>query len=172
MSEIEEIEQFEEKPKRPTFLVVLAVLSFISLTMSFFSSLFNLFSGPMDKDAMDLYSARQYESISELRDLGQDGVADLIESTLNMSIYQNNDAFFSFHGLNFIAVVVGIIGVTFMLQLKKLGFHLYVVYSILPILFMYILLPMDLIPSFMIIGMVIISALFCILYALNLKHMK
>ena len=168
---MEEITSTEQK-KRPVFLVVLVVLSMISIVIGFFSAILNMLSGPMTEEMLETYTANQYESIAVMRDLNSEGLANIIEQILQMTIYQNNEAFFSFHFLSLITVVVGFVGVMMMFRLQKLGFHLYIIYSLLPILILYILIPMNMIPSFVVIGSLLLSAVFVILYALNLKHMR
>lgn len=165
------IEQ-EEKTKRPTFLVVLVVLSMISLVLTFFSSLLNLMSGPMQEEVLETFTATQYESIAVLRDLGSDGMANFLEQIIQMSVYQNNEIFVSSNGVSFIASILGIIGVMMMYRLRKLGFHLYVIYSLSPFVIYYLLFPISLIPTVMVIGSFIISLIFVLLYARFLKLME
>lgn len=162
----------DEKPKRPTFLVVLVILSAISMILSFISTVGALISGPMDSDTMEMYNADVYESLSVLRDSGAHSMADIVENFIHLAAYENNEIFYTNHLITLFIIIIGIVGITLMFQLRKLGFHLYIIYSILPILSMYILLPMELIPSFLVIGSLLISLLFIVLYGLNLKHMK
>jgi len=162
----------ESKLKRPNFLVVLLVLSGITIITSLYSTTTLLISGPMDDDSVEMYTAEQMENIQVLRDQGADDVAEMILSAMDMTIYQNTEVFYPFYLATLLSLIIGAVGIIFMYQLKKIGFHLYVVYSILPILWLYLFLPGDKIPNFLVFGSLFISLLFIILYAINLKHMK
>lgn len=162
----------DPEPKRPNFLVAIIVLSSVSIVSSLYSTLKSLFAGPMDKDQVDVYLAEQMESISLLRDQGADDIADMVMDVVDMSIYQNNEVFYSFNVATLLALFVGAASMFLMFRLKKLGFHLYVAYSLLPIIWFYVFLPGDIIPNFLVFGSLFISAVFIVLYALNLKHMK
>lgn len=165
--------QFEdEKPKRPTFLVVLAVLSYISIGIGSLGVLFSLIGGPSSQDEMEQQEAQLYESIEVMSDAGMDDFVNIIETSSQQAKYINNEVFYSFNILNLITLILGFLGVFLMMKLKKVGFHLYVAYSLLPVIIMYAMIPMNLIISASIIISVILSAIFCVLYGLNLKHME
>ncbi|MGM0479251.1 MAG: hypothetical protein ACQERC_08500 [Bacteroidota bacterium] len=166
------IDQRKSNERKPTFLVVLAVLSFIYLAFSLFGALGSLFSGPLNTEQMETQKAQLYESKSTLEAEGMDNFSEMIEKSIRYSEYMNFEAFYISHTTNIIISLVGIVAVILMLQLKRIGFHIYVAYSLLPIITMYIITPMELILTISVITMVVISALFTILYGLNLKHMK
>lgn len=168
-----ENQEFEnKKPKRPTFLVVLAVLSYISIGIGALGVLITLFVGPSSPEQMEQQEAQLYESIQVLNENGMDDFVRIIETSSQQARYINNEAFYSFNILNLIALIVGFIGVFMMMKLKKIGFHLYVAYSLLPIIISYAIIPTGLIINLSIIFSVILSAIFCIMYGLNLKHME
>lgn len=162
----------DEKPKRPNFLVVLAVLSYVSIGVGTLATLFSLISGPSSLEQQEQDEAQLYESIQLMRDSGMDDMVEMFETSAKQAVYINNEAFYSFNILNLLALIIGFIGVFLMMKLKKIGFHIYVAYSLLPIIIMYALIPMDLIIGVSIITSVILSAIFCVLYGLNLKHME
>lgn len=169
---MENLEFENEKPKRPTFLVVLAVLSYISLGIGSLGVLFSLISGPSSQEQMEQQEAQLYESIQVMNEAGMDDFVSIIETSSQQAKYINNEAFYAYNILNLLSIIIGFIGVFLMMKLKKLGFHLYVAYSLLPIIIMYAIIPMDLIIGASIIVSVILSAIFCVLYGLNLKHME
>lgn len=158
--------------KKPTFLVFLSVLSFISLAFSFFGVISSLISGPISEEEMEMQRAALYDSISTLQAQGMDGFASTFEKLMLYSEYMNSEAFYLGLTTSLITSIVGLVAVILMLKLRKIGFHLYVAYSLLPIITMYIITPMELISTFVVIVSLVISALFCILYGINLKHMK
>lgn len=158
--------------KRPTFLIILAVLSFLSLALSFFGSLFSFFAGPLSEEEIESQNADLYESVSLLKSQGMDGFADTMEKTMQYANYMNSEAFVMGNLTSLLVSILGILAVVMMLKLKKIGFHLYVAYSLLPILLMYAIAPAEYITTFSVVTSLVISALFCLLYGLNLKHMK
>lgn len=172
MSEQLDSKEMNSKKKRPTFLIILAVLSFLSLVLSFFGSLFSFLSGPLSEEEMESQSAQLYESISLLKSQGMDGFADTMEKTMMYADYMNSEAFYIGNLTSLLVSILGIVAVILMLKLRKIGFHLYVAYSLLPILLMYVIAPIELITTFAVVTSLIVSALFCLLYGLNLKHMK
>jgi hypothetical protein len=165
-------EQEYQPTSKPTFLVVLAVLSFISMGLNFLQYLISLMSGPMNQDAWELYEATMYESVGQMNDLGMSGMAAMVEQVIQMSYIANFDYFVLNNVLQLVAVLIGAAGVFMMLRLKKIGFHLYVIYSLLPVVIMYLLFPAEVIATFVVVSTLVVSAIFCVLYALNLKHMK
>lgn len=165
-------EQEYQPTAKPTFLVVLAVLSFISMGLNFLQYLFSFISGPMNQDAWEVYEATMYESVGQMNDLEWSGMAQMVEQVIQMSYMANFDYFVLNNLLQLIAVLIGGAGVFMMLRLKKIGFHLYVIYSLLPVVIMYLLFPTEVIATFVVVSTLVVSAIFCLLYALNLKHMK
>lgn len=161
-----------EKPKRPNFLVALIILSAVSMVMSLSTSISGLSSGAPSEDEREAYIADQYVSINELKDQGFDGMAEVLEEVLLMTVYQNEHVYTSYYWLTLLYTLLGMAAIVLMFQLRKLGFHLYVIYSLAPIIVTYILIPVSMIPSFIIIVSLLVSLLFCVLYGLNLKYMK
>lgn len=169
---MENLEVENEKPKRPTFLVVLAVLSYIWIGIGTIGVLISLLSGPSSQEQMEQQEAQLYESIQVMNESGMDDFVSLIETSLQQAKYINNEVFYTINILNLLSFIIGFIGVYLMMKLKKIGFHLYVAYSLLPIIVMYAIIPAELIIGASIIFSVILSAIFCVLYGLNLKHME
>jgi hypothetical protein len=169
---MENLEFEDEKPKRPNFLVVLAVLSYISIGLGLLATLFTLISGPSSIEQIEQEEAQLYESIQQMEEAGMDDIVQIFETSAQQAVYINNEVFYSFNILNLISLILGFMGVFLMMKLKKVGFHLYVAYSLLPIIISYALIPMNLIIGASIITAVILSAIFCVLYGLNLKHME
>lgn len=172
MEQLENNEEVNSNEKKPTFLVFLAVMSFISLAFSFFGVLSSIFSGPQTEEQIEMQRAAMYDSIATFQAQGMDDVAAMFEKLMRYTEYMNSEAFYIGLITSLITSIVGLIAVILMLKLRKIGFHLYVVYSLLPIITMYIITPMELISTFIVIVSLVISALFCILYGINLKHMK
>lgn len=169
--EIDNTQPFQPK-RKPTLLVVLAVLSFISIGLTLLQQVFALMSGPMSEDQLEVYEATVYESIAQLREVGMDGMVAMMEKVLAMSVYANNEVYFMNNLMTLLFAVLGGVGVYMMLQLNKMGFHFYIIYSLSPVLVLYTLFPIAAIPTIVVVVSLIIGAVFCLLYGLNLKHMK
>jgi hypothetical protein len=107
-----------------------------------------------------------------MKEARMDDMVEIFETSAQQAVYINNEVFYSFNILNLLSLIIGFMGVYIMMKLKKVGFHLYVAYSLLPIIISYAIIPMNLIIGASIIFSVILSAIFCVLYGLNLKHME
>jgi hypothetical protein len=158
--------------KRPVFITVLAILSFVYIGLYFIVLVFSLASGPLNEDELEESSAAAYSIVEQLEDQGFDLSTQMVEPSIRYSEYMNNEVFYLYNLLQLLTLIVGAIGVFMMFKLKKTGFHIYVGYSLLPILIMYAITPMELIMTITVVTSVVISALFCVLYGLNLKDMK
>ncbi len=173
MTEYTVIDEQENKNNKPTtFLIILAVLSLLNMVFSFFGTIVAFFSGPFSEDQMEAQNADLYESIGLLQDQGMDGLAGTLEKIMLYADYMNSEAFVISNVSSLLVSILGIIAVVLMLKLKKIGFHLYVAYSLLPILLMYVISPAEFITTIVVVTSLIVSGIFCLLYGLNLKHMK
>ena len=166
-----ELSNTEEK--RPRSLNILLILSSIYIIMSFSGTLQSLSNGPLTQVQMETETADFYGSIVELRDQGiGEGLADMAEVIIETSFYINNEAFYLTHNLRLLELIIGAISIVLMFQLKKTGFHVYLFYSLFPIITTYITLPQEFILTASIILMLMFAALFAFLYGSKLKYMK
>lgn len=163
----------ETQAKRPVLLTVLVILSAIYIIGSLLAVTSALISGPLSEEALETELEGLYELSAELSANGAgEQLAGMTNTIIDNAVYINNEVFMLSHTLSLITLIIGAIGVFMMFNLKKIGFHLYVIYSLLPIITMYIITPMELIITFSVISAVVLAALFSVLYGLNLKHMK
>jgi hypothetical protein len=136
----------ETKPKRPTLLTVLCILTFIGSGM-------NLFSGLVIAGFYDVFVAVAQEFAERFKIPGVD------------LLLETKPLFFLVTALFYAGSVVGAI---LMMQLKKIGFHVYTIFQILliiaPMYFMHLASPG--IPE------LFFSGLFVLLYSTNLKFMS
>ncbi len=158
---------------RPRALNILLILSAVYIVMSFSATLQAIMGGPLTQVQLETETADFYGSISELRDqgIGQE-FTDMAETMIETSFYINNEVFYLYNTLRLMELLIGAISIVLMFQLKKVGFHIYIVYSLLPIITTYITLPQELILTASIIVLVLIAALFALLYGSKLKYMK
>lgn len=173
MEEFETIESVQpEKKKKPVFLVILSVLSLITIGFGLISALLAIMNGPVDFELLEEGMTEMYGMIDLYEEQGIDFMVSFIQKTIDSNLYINNEAFFLNQIFTLITLLIGLVAVIMMLKLKKIGYHLYIIYSFLPVITLYVVLPSELISTVFVIVSLIMSALFCLLYGLNLKHMK
>jgi len=160
----------EVKP-RPGFLTVLCVLSFISTGLGLVSGLINMFSGPSSKEQMLQAKVEMTKSISQMKGMGMQSFADMLEK-IQMMTQEINDSFYLASVISLITVVLGLYGVFLMWKGFKKGFHFYIVYCLLTIASLYIYVSPSNVPSVVVIFNLALSGLFILMYSRNLKWMK
>lgn len=157
-------------PKR---LKILVILSGIYIAFSLMGTVQSLFGGPLSEEEIQNEELQFYEMINELEaeGIGQE-FTEMAEVMISTSVYINNEAFYLSNSLRLVELLVGAFSLFLMFHLKKIGFHLYIIYSFLPILITYIVLPMELILTASIIVSVLLGAFFALLYGRSLKDMS
>lgn len=166
-----QIDNFQEQEERPSFLKVLCILSWISTGIALISGLFNLVTGPFSEEKMLEQRVDMMKSIDELKTLEMNGMAELFEKIQRMTESMNAQ-FYYVQTVSLIVVTIGVFGVFKMWNRSKLGFHLYIIYSLLSVLTVYLFVaPVD-VPSIVVIFNLIISGIFILMYSRNLKWMK
>ena len=169
---MEELEDFTfENKKRPAFLTVLGVLSFITIGWTYLQAFISLATGPMNEEQFVEYKVQLTKSINEARDVGMDGVAQIMEKVIVMTEATNANHYLMVVSNLFIATI-GLLAVIQMFKGKKIGFHLYIIYSLIAMFQLYIFVSPTDVPTFIIIINAIISGLFIFMYSRNLSWMK
>jgi hypothetical protein len=158
--------------RKPTFLVVLAVLSFIYMTLQLFGTVSSLVSGPMNEEQFEQFEAQTYQSMQMILSLSEEEIAEQLAPSIEFKRYENEHVFYLYNWLTLFTILLGTAAVIFMLRLNKIGFHMYVVYSLLPIIILYALFPSGIYKTSDILSLLFFGALFSVLYGLNLKHMN
>ena len=164
------IDKSSEKEPRPSMLTVVCILSYISIGLGLMAAFSGLIMGPMSEEMMLEQKLEWAKMADELRSVGADGFVQIIEQLDRMTETLNNNHY----GNTIVAVInhlIGLIGVIFMWQGRKLGFHLYIVYSILAIVQLYFFVSPADIPTLGVVFNVLFSGLFIFLYSRNLKWM-
>lgn len=164
-------EMNETEQKRPVFLLVLCILSFVSIGWSLLTSIIALFTGPASEEAMLETKVEFTKQINQMNELGSEWGADIIRKMINM-IESTNASHYSFTMTTIVILLIGATGVFWMLKRKKLGFHIYIIYSLLTAVQLYLFVDPKYIPTFLVIFSAILSGIFILLYSLNLKWMK
>jgi hypothetical protein len=161
-----------ETPKRPTFLTVLVILTWLSVGMMIMTNFTGLVTGPLGEEELLEQEVKAAESIVELREVGQESFIQFIEVGLERNRYLHEKAFYQANIVTLILAILGAVAAWFMWNGRKLGFHLYIVYSLLTVVQSYFVYPMELIIQVEIYFNLAISALFVFMYSRNLHWMN
>ena len=158
-------EEQQNKLQRPTFLLVLCILTFIGSGWGTLSNLFSVFTAGLTDSSMQM---EHYSSM--LNSMDQGAGSAVLSDILNSTMASLQATFVHAREIAVVSLVLSVIsllGAILMFQLRRLGFYLYTAAQIV-------------LPYFagfsMYVGMVmffsgLISLLFIILYAVNLKYM-
>lgn len=157
--------------KRPTFLSVLCILSFVWMGISALGPLFGLVTGPQSEDQMLEGKAALYQTATQMKEQHMDGFARVMRQLGDMA-ESLNDHHYLVQLVTLIVLAIGVFGVIQMWKLKKIGFHMYIIYSLVASSQVYFFVKPELVPTFLIVFNLIISGIFVLLYALNVKHLK
>ncbi|MEO9257573.1 MAG: hypothetical protein ABI207_04275 [Crocinitomicaceae bacterium] len=158
--------------KPPTFLIVLAVLSFLYMSSGLFASATALFTGPVSQSEMEQIEVGLSNSVNEMNKMGQPAFAGMFETVIKKMHYTNEYVFYKQNALALLVALIGITGIVFMLKLKKMGFHIYIIYCLATVGIMYVVYPINLILNIEVYVSLFFSALFIFLYSRNLKVMQ
>jgi hypothetical protein len=156
-------------PQRPTLLTVICILSFIAGAFSLWSGFQNAFTDA-PQQAVEEAKAKMEEAMAQMGDQGMPMVQEMMESTITMAEKAAENAKPMGYGEIALALL-SLFGVWNMWNLKKNGFWMYVAASVGGLVMPLVFLGGGLMT---IIGLGfggLISIVFIILYAVNLKHM-
>lgn len=161
----------ETREPRPRFLLVLCILSFISIGWTLLQGLYGLLTGPNDEETMLQLKVEFTKSMTEMSDLGMNYWASFFDKMIHLT-ESTNAAHYAVVTSNIVIVLIGLLGVIWMLKGRKLGFHLYIIYSLLSSVQIYFFVSATYVPTLLITVNLVISAIFILLYGLNLRWMK
>jgi len=157
--------------KTPRGLVILSVFSLINSGFSLLSTLGSLIIGKPDEGTIKEADLELKKQAIEYKKLQLDYVAELLEK-----LYQMNqafmDAYYAYYTVLLLVFSIGVAGVILMLKRIKLGFHLYITYSILGIGHLYLFAAPNIIPTPLIVISLFFSGLFIFLYSRFLPWMN
>lgn len=160
-----------EQKERPQMLLVLCILSWVFIGFSLITNLQTFIRGPISEEAMGTAKADMLGLINEAQNAGMGSIAEMFAKVQHMlEVYNANH--YSFYGLTLLILGIGLLGVIWMFLGKKQGFHIYIAYSILSVVEIYMFLSPSEIPNAFTIFGVLISALFIFLYSRTLSWMK
>ena len=94
----------------------------------------------------------------------------IMQASVIAGYYQ--ESFYSFQLVQFLCIGCGLAGAIWMFKGKKIGFHLYIIYSLISLGSMYIFIPFSEVPSYSILFNGLFSGLFIWMYSRNLSWLK
>lgn len=151
------------------FLITLCVLSFVYIGWSLISELLSFSTGRFNAEQMDYQRIEIMKNIHQMQELKMDFFEATFRNLLHLMEAVNNN-FYLFHTLSLIFLLIGLVGVIFLLRRKKLGFHLYIIYSLLMSSIFYFVAAPQFVPGLVLGWNLFISGLFVLLYWLNVKR--
>jgi len=161
----------QASPKRPRFLLVICILSLVWTGSTFFSGLMELADGPLTKSEMNVALVEMDRSMEELKTNNMQSWVPMFQKLRQMTIESNNK-FYPILVTNLLVLLIGIFGVVQMLRGFKIGFHLYIIYSLLSVVQLYIFLSPTIIPTMLVVFNLLFAGLFVSMYAANLKSLR
>lgn len=170
---METIEMNEIREKRPTFLTVLCILTIVNVGLALIGEISFTASGPWDQadfKAHEIEYAKQKAELSKQKEMPE-FVTEIMESAYQLEIDMHNN-FYLVVVVSFAMYLIGLFGAIFMLQGKKLGFHLYIIYSLVSVASIYTYSqPQNVHVSIIVMGL-LFSGIFIFMYSRNLKWLK
>lgn len=163
-------EELKSKQNMPQFLKVLSILSIIWIAFSLLSNVSRLFTGRISDDLMEQQKIDILKSVDQFKALGYEGIANDVQKMIPMGEAINSSDFF-FPFFTIVSLVLGLFGIINMRKAKKIGFHFYIIYSLLTVVQPYFFMSPKIIPSMLVFWNIFISGIFVFLYSRNLKWM-
>lgn len=170
------LDEVQEVPQegRPVFITVLCILTWIGSGFTFLSSIYNMFTLKASQEILKQSNINFGDLASELPEGGDAG--DRFARSMAQGMGNSFDAMIEWGAtLNFVSMGVSlacILGALLMFKLKKAGFFIYTIATIISIVVPVVLLGGNIFTIFSTVLGGIFGVLFIILYGVNLKHMK
>jgi hypothetical protein len=171
MSDVLETEKVMSSPQRPRGLTILCILTGLSTVFSLFSEFTSLINGPLNETQLRATKIEFTKLIDELKTLEMDSLAVMIEKLNAMTVSLNNQ-FYAVTLTTICILLVGLSGAVMMWLRNKVGFHLYICYSLLVAVQLYFFVAPSAVPTPILVWNVLISGLFVFLYSRHLSWLK
>lgn len=168
---METLEDNDQKVKRPVLLTVLAILSLVSISFGLLGSILGILNGPPSAEELEVAMSAYSTNIAILEQAGEPYWVDVMTKMLKLISYTNAN-FYMNTIIELLAYIVGLSGVIMMLRGRKIGFHLYIIYSLIMVFSIYASAPVSEIPPFYFITLGTVALVFILLYSRTLKFLK
>ncbi|SFT75438.1 hypothetical protein SAMN05216474_2178 [Lishizhenia tianjinensis] len=171
--EPEIIEHYEEQKDRPPFLIVLLVLTALNLVSSLYNSVTGLLSEKPVVDREQTLGPEFEEARDEIATQeGGEEALEMLDGVLNHFFYLMTEGYYANLILQIITVLVGVLAVVLLFKMKKLGFHVYLIYTLLGVFGFYLIMPAAAVSGIIIFAFAVMGGIMALLYAINFKHLK
>jgi hypothetical protein len=170
MSVMNEFKQ-PQKSRIPQLLLVTGIISLLGTGSTILSSLMSIILG---KPSQEEITESKLELAKSLEQVEKNDVQFLEELIRNLQImldamYQN---FFLYTFVAALVAGVGLSGIIFMFKRKELGFHLYIIYSLLYVAQSYLFVSPANVPLVLVITNLGISGIFIYIYSRSLNWFR
>lgn len=157
------------REKRGTTVMVLCILSWVWLGLSTLGFLVTVTQGPATPEEMvaEKLVIMQAATPEVIAVFGEEFITDQV-----VLLEIANEYFYSLRGIDAVTLVLGFYAVWLMFNLKKKGYYFYLAYSLLPIITIPIFYGMGGLMVLSMLMIAVLSAVFCILYGVQLKRMS
>lgn len=157
-----------EVVERPKLLRTLCILSCIWISLNLVSVSMGIVQGPASEESIEF---RKEETAKSIEKLEETNMTDWVETFEQLDRYYDDVQanYYLSRIINVFTLIVGAIGVLFIWKGKKIGFHLYIIYSLLSAFESYFYVSTENVSTFLLIGSLSLSGLFIFLYSKNLK---
>ncbi len=171
MKEIENSDELELKSKPPKFLLVLLILTWCNTGLAIISSLYTLMMGKPSVEEIKQSKVVLATSMNQMTEMKMHYFATLMQKIqyLTDAMYAN---FIGFHLVSFSVAAIGCVAAFFMFQGKRLGFHVYIVYSLVYLSQTYLFVNPAFVPTEMLVINAFFAFIFILMYSRNLTFMK
>lgn len=169
--DLKEIDNQNTKSKIPKSLLITGIFSIMGTGSTIFSSLVSLIAGKPSEEEITKSKLELARSLDDVQKNNIDFLEELIKNLQIMldAMYQN---FFLYNSVAALVAGVGLVGIIFMFKRKELGFHLYIIYSLLYVAQSYIFVSPAHVPLILVIFNLGISGIFIYLYSRNLNWFR
>ncbi|NRA12920.1 MAG: hypothetical protein HRT57_13275 [Crocinitomicaceae bacterium] len=164
-------DEIEGRGKIPKRLKVLCILSFIWMGLIVIDSAGGLIGGPGSPEEMKLAKVELAKTITELKKQGADSWIPFVQKIERMGD-QMNQSYYLMTTTNLLVYLFGAFGVYLMFNGAKLGFHVYIIYSLLSAATIYMYVSVGNVPLAYPIVSLAMSGLFIIMYSKSLKWLR
>jgi hypothetical protein len=170
MSAMNEVNK-PQKSRIPQLLLVTGIISMLGTGSTILSSLVSMVVG---KPSQEEITESKLELAKSLEQVEKNDVQFLEELIRNLQVmldamYQN---FFLYTLVAALVAGVGLAGVILMFKRKELGFHLYIIYSLLYVAQSYLFVSPSNVPLVLVITNLSISGIFIFIYSRNLNWFR
>lgn len=161
----------EERGPMPELLKVLCILTFISTGLNALFGIINIASGPQSEDFVIEQQIAMAKQKGLMEDVDMPYFANFFDQMSNVIVERNENFYFA-SIVDLMTVVIGFFGALLMFRGRKIGFHLYIIYSLLSVGGIYLYISAENVSSLIIISNLVMSGAFVFMYSRSLNWLR